>query len=79
MTVFSDSPQMAVRLMKCDADCAESKLATCMKRVQVDGAMFGRVRKREWVMPSKLPKTRWFAKAEGYHLLQLYSISRGIP
>ena len=55
MTVFSDSPQMAVRLMKCDADCAESKLATCMKRVQVDVAMFGRVRNLEWVMPSKLP------------------------
>ena len=52
MTVFSDSPQMAVRLMKCDADCAESKLATCMKRVQVDGAMFGRVGNLEWVMPS---------------------------
>ena len=55
MTVFSDSPQMVVRLMKCDADCAESKLATCMKRVQVDVAMFGRVRNLEWVMPSELP------------------------
>ena len=41
--------------MKCDADCAESKLATCMKRVQVDVAMFGRVRNLEWVMPSELP------------------------
>ena len=39
---------MVVRLMKCDADCAESKLATCMKRVQVDVAMFGRVRNLEW-------------------------------
>ena len=37
------------------SDRAKSKLATYTKRVQVDVAMFGRVRKREWVMPSKLP------------------------
>ena len=34
-------------------DWAKSKLATCMKRVQVDGTMFGRVGKVECAMASK--------------------------
>ena len=58
MTVFSESPQIVWRLMNRRCDRAKSKLATCLKRVQVDVTMLGRVGKAEWVMPSLLPVRR---------------------